>query len=108
MDILILRNLMKRVGMVCRWTPGARQIADGLTKGRAEAMDAPRAILRTGTFCLGHEAEALKARAAEKARRLARGAANKKANETGAGKGKRNPTDSLTDVQGTGVGSKTC
>ena len=71
---------MRRVGTEPRWVPGSRQLADGLTKERAEALDALRAALRNSIFNIGDEARALEMRARERELRLQRGAERARAN----------------------------
>ena len=79
-DALMIREIMRKIAVVPRWAPGCRQLADGLTKEKAEALDALRASLRQGRFNIGDEKGALAARAAERERRLARGRARARAN----------------------------
>ena len=80
LDVLILKDLVRRAGTDPRWVPGSRQLADGLTKERAEALDALRAALRNSLFNIGDEERALEMRAQERARRLQRGAERARAN----------------------------
>ena len=53
--------------------PGTLQLADALTKDKAEGADALCAVINSGTYRIGSEAEFLERRAEEKKRRLARG-----------------------------------
>ena len=69
----MLQELLARLGSSLRWAPGELQLADAMTKDKAEAQDALRAALRARSFCLGDEAHALRRRSAEKEARLQRG-----------------------------------
>ena len=71
LDVLVLREILERIQGSERWAPGIRQLADGLTKDKAEGMDTLRAT-RLHQYILGSEDTALKERHAEKERRLQR------------------------------------
>ena len=54
-DVLILRESMKKTGSVIRRAPTGLQLADGLTKDKGEAVECLRRILRSGSYMLCEE-----------------------------------------------------
>jgi hypothetical protein len=73
LDVIVLKEIQKRLATAIRWAPGLFQLADILTKDHADAADFFRATARSGKYCLGQEEEALARRAREKQRRKKRG-----------------------------------
>ena len=65
-DVIMIRESMKRIGGRLRWTPSSLMGADGLTKDSGEAADATRSMLRSGRIQLCDEDQMLAARAEEK------------------------------------------
>ena len=48
-DVLIIRQSLKKTGCVIRWAPTGLQLADGLTKDKGEAVECLRRSLRCGS-----------------------------------------------------------
>ena len=48
-DVLIIRESLKKTGCVIRWAPTGLQLADGLTKDKGEAVECLRRSLRSGS-----------------------------------------------------------
>ncbi len=64
-DLVIIRDAVKRAGLTMRWAPSALQLADALTKASADCADTLRGVLRRGQYQLRSEEEALRRRAEE-------------------------------------------
>ena len=47
-DVLIIREPLRKTGCVIRWAPTGRLLADGLTKDKGEAVECLRRSLRSG------------------------------------------------------------
>ena len=74
--------MAEKVQLANPWVSAGRQVADAMTKDGADALDALRAALRKGEFCVGQEEVALKGRAEERTRRMEQGKLNREANES--------------------------
>jgi len=73
LDVVTLRETLARIGLPLRWAPTQVQLADGLTKSDADAIDYLRATLREGVYELADEEATMSRRAQEKQRRVVRG-----------------------------------
>ena len=51
-DVLSIRESLKKTGCVMLWTPTGLQVADGLTKDEGEAVECLRPSLRSGSYML--------------------------------------------------------
>ena len=51
-DVLIIRESMKKTGCMIRWAPTGLQLADGLPKNNGEAVECLRRSLRSGSYML--------------------------------------------------------
>ena len=51
-DVLIIRESVKKTGCVIRWAPTGLQLANGLTKDEGEAVECLRRSLRSGSYML--------------------------------------------------------
>ena len=51
-DVLIIRESLKKTGCVIRWAPTGLQLADGLTKDKGEAVECLRRSSRSGSKML--------------------------------------------------------
>ena len=80
-DVLLLKQALRKAGAEIRWAPGTRQIADALTKDAVEGNDAMKGVIKQATYAIGAEERALEVREKEKAARLACGRARQAANE---------------------------
>ena len=49
-DVLIIRESVKKTGCVIRWAPTVRQLVDGHTKDKGEAVECLRRRLRSGSY----------------------------------------------------------
>jgi hypothetical protein len=90
-DVIILRDALKKFGTDCRWVPGTRQLADGMTKDTAESIDALKAAVLRMVYNIGDERRALELRAVAREARVQRGQARKIENERIPGKDKPVP-----------------
>lgn len=81
LDLLQVKEAVKRLKTAIRWAPGSRQLSDVLTKDQGSAADTWRAHLLSQTYQLADEDVALEMRAKAKEARLARGKARKEAAE---------------------------
>ena len=81
LDMLQVKQIVRRLGVAVRWAPGALQLSDVLTKDLSTAADTWRAHVERGRYHLADEASALAMRAAAKARRLARGQTRQEGSE---------------------------
>ena len=71
-DLVIIRETLKRVGGVIRWAPTWLQLADALNKESPEAMDLLRAALTTTMYHLNEESTMMDAAANQRQIRVAR------------------------------------
>ena len=71
-DLVIVRETLKRVGGLIRWVPTWLQLADAMTKESAEAMDLLRAALVSNKYHLSQESVMLDAAAKQRQVRLER------------------------------------
>ena len=58
-DVLIIRESLKKTGCVIRWAPTGLQLADGLTKDNGEAVECLRRSLRSGSYMLRNEEQVM-------------------------------------------------
>ena len=58
-DLLIMRESLKKTGCVIRWAPTGLQLADGLTKDKGEAVECLRRSLRSGSYVLRSEKQVM-------------------------------------------------
>ena len=68
-DIVILRDSIRRMQATLRWIPTNRMLADALTKESPEAFDLLRACLRSARYQISPEELVLQRRAQERDRR---------------------------------------
>ena len=61
-DVLIIRESLKKTGCVIRWAPTGLQLADGLTKDKGEAVECLRRSLRSGSYMLRCEEQVVQKR----------------------------------------------
>ena len=61
-DVLIIRESMKKTGCEIRWAPTGLQLADGLTKDKGEAVECLRRRLRSGSYMLRGEEQVMQER----------------------------------------------
>ena len=54
-DVLTIREYLKKTGCVVRWAPTGLQLADGLTTDKGEAVECLRRSLRSGSNVLRNE-----------------------------------------------------
>ena len=71
-DLVIVREALKRVGGLIRWVPTWLQLADAMTKESPEAMDLLRAALVSNRYHLSQESVMLDAAAKQRQVRLDR------------------------------------
>ena len=71
-DLVIIRETLKRVGGLIRWVPTWLQLADAMTKESPEAMDLLRAALVSNRYHLSQESVMLDAAAKQRQVRLDR------------------------------------
>ena len=71
-DLVIVRETLKRVGGLIRWVPTWLQLADAMTKESPEAMDLLRAALVSNKYHLSQESVMLDAAARQRQVRLER------------------------------------
>ena len=71
-DITIIRESLKACAMTVRWVPTNRMLADGLTKDAGDPIDLLRSCIRTSSYQVSPESDALEMQAEEKRRRLFR------------------------------------
>ena len=73
-DVLIIREFMKRTRCMIRWAPTGLQLAGGLTKDKGEAADCLRQSLKSGSYVLRCEEQVLQeeCRRCQQARRVQR------------------------------------
>ena len=58
-DVLIIRELLKKTGCVIRLAPTGLQLADGLTKDKGKAVECTRRSLRSGSYMLRNEEQVM-------------------------------------------------
>ena len=58
-DMLIIREFLKKTGCVIRWAPTGLQLADGLTKDKGEAVECLRRSLGSGSYMLRSEEQVM-------------------------------------------------
>ena len=59
-DVLVIRESLKKTGCVKRWAPTGLQLADGLTKDKGEAVfECLRRSLRSGSYMLRNEKQVM-------------------------------------------------
>ena len=61
-DVLIIRESMKKTGCTIRWAPTGLQLADGLTKDKGVSVECLRRSLRSGSYMLRGEEQVLQER----------------------------------------------
>ena len=61
-DVLIIRESIKKTGCVIRWAPTGLQLADGLTKDKGEAVECLLRSLRSGSYMLQCEEQVMQER----------------------------------------------
>ena len=69
-DLVIVKETLKRIAGVIRWCPMWLQLADTLTKESQEAMDAFRGAMMSKQYHLHAESVVLDAAAEQRQRRL--------------------------------------
>ena len=72
-DIAIIRQSVARCGLIVRWAPTDRMLADALTKDKGDPADLLRSVLRSGVYQIAGEQVVLENKAEERARRQNRG-----------------------------------
>ena len=78
-DLVIIRETLRRVSGTVRWAPTWLQLADALTKETPEAMDILRAAMRVAQYQLSQESVMMDAAAKEREARKNRTPAQKEA-----------------------------
>ena len=68
-DIIIIKDSIRRLGAQLRWIPTNRMLADAMTKESPEAFDLLRACIRVMRYQISPEESVLKWRAKERERR---------------------------------------
>ena len=68
-DVVIIRQSLKRLAGSVRWVPTDRMLADSLTKSAGDPTDLLRACIRGATYQISPEETVLKLQAEERARR---------------------------------------
>ena len=58
-DVLIVRESLKKTGRVIRWALTGLQLADGLTKDKGEAFECFRRSLRSGSYMFRSEEQVM-------------------------------------------------
>ena len=58
-DVLVIRESLKKTDCVIRWAPTSLQLADGLTKDKGEAVECLRRSLRSGPYMLRSEEQVM-------------------------------------------------
>ena len=61
-DMLIIRESLKKTGCVIRWAPTGLQLADSLTKDEGESVECLRRSLRSGSYMLLCEEQVMQER----------------------------------------------
>ena len=69
-DIVIIRQSIRRLAASIRWVPTDRMLADSLTKDAGDPTDLLRACIRSSSYQISPEEKVLEMQAAEKQRRL--------------------------------------
>lgn len=78
-DLVIIRETLRRISGTVRWAPTWLQLADALTKETPEAMDILRAAMRVAQYQLSQESVMMDAAAKEREARKNRTPAQKEA-----------------------------
>ena len=73
-DVAIIRQSIQRSGLIPRWCPTDRQLADALTKDGGDPTDLLRACMRQGVYQLSSVNDLMEKKALEKILRKERGA----------------------------------
>ena len=68
-DIIIIKDSIKRIGGSLRWIPTDHMLADAMTKESADALDLLRACIRSTWYQISPEERVLELRAKERDRR---------------------------------------
>ena len=68
-DIIIIKDSIKRLEATLRWIPTDRMLADAMTKENPEALDLIRACIRARRYQISPEESVLEWRAKERDRR---------------------------------------
>ena len=68
-DIIIIRESIRRMSASIRWLPTDRMLADSMTKESADALDLLRACVKVGKYQISPEQDVLEWRANERQRR---------------------------------------
>ena len=68
-DIVIIREALRRTKASLRWIPTDRMLADSMTKENPDALDLLRACVRIGRYQISPEKNVLEWRASERSRR---------------------------------------
>ena len=71
-DIVIIRESIRRLKAFMRWLPTNRMLADALTKDKLDPVDLLRACMRSGTYQISPEEHVLAQQAAERELRMQR------------------------------------
>ena len=71
-DLVIIKETLRRIGAVVRWCPTQLQLADALTKENAEAMDMLRAAINSCKYHLNNESQMMEEAAKQRQVRLER------------------------------------
>ena len=58
-DVLIIRESLKKTGCVIRWAPTGLQLADGLTKDKGVAVECLRRSFISGSYVLRNEEQVM-------------------------------------------------
>lgn len=69
-DIVILRESVRKMRAWIRWLPANRMIADGLTKDKADPIDLLRSSVRNGSYQISPEEHVIQLQSEERERRL--------------------------------------
>ena len=69
-DVLIIRESVKKTGCVIRWAPTRLQLADGLTQDNREAVECLRRSLRSGSYMLRCEEQVTQERHMRRVQKL--------------------------------------
>ena len=58
-DVLIIRESMRKTGCMIRWAPAGLQLADGPTKDKGDSVECLRRSLRSGPYMLRCEEQVM-------------------------------------------------
>ncbi len=76
-DVVVIRDSVRRCGGQIRWCPTNRQLADALTKDKGEPADLLRACMRANIYQFADEERILELKSQEREHRRTRGAQRK-------------------------------